>query len=164
MGLNDGFTTSADVIKISLHRPNKILNQEKIPATMRSEIVANVYCNTVYISGLGSDIDEIWKYNMASGWIKCASFVQGRRRHSAAFINDVLYICGGNAYSNGSVLDSVEAFNLTQSPLNAREWESLFTVCRIQAISLVFHLGVHFMFLVEKTNTKNTEIMFKCTT
>src|SRR6218665_3239520 len=49
-----------------------------------------------------------------------------------------------------------------QSPLNARQWESWFTAFRIQAT--VFHSGAHCIFLVEKTNIKNTGNMFRCTT
>ena len=111
VGIDDGPTITKDVIKINLHRPNEISTQEQIPTTMANEAVAAVYCNTMYVTGIGVNEDEIWKYNMASGWMKCASLVQGRRRHSAAFIDEVLYICGGFVDSDESVLDSVEAYN-----------------------------------------------------
>ena len=111
MGISDGATISNDVIKINLHWPNEISRQEEMPGRMQIEAVATVYCNTMYVSGLGYNTDAIWRYNVASGWKKCASLVQGRRRHSAVFIDEVLYICGGFVDSNQSVLDSVEAFN-----------------------------------------------------
>src|SRR6218665_3905845 len=84
-----------DIIKINLHRPYEIATQVHIPTTMKREAIAAVYDNTMYVAGIGSNSDEIWKYNQTSGWIKCASLVQGRRRHSGAFIDEVLYICGG---------------------------------------------------------------------
>ena len=100
-----------DVIKINLRRSNEVSAQEHIPTKMTFEAFVAVYCNTIYVTGAGSNKDEIWKYNMASGWMKCASLVQGRRRHCAAFIDEELYICGGYTDSNKSVLDSVEAYD-----------------------------------------------------
>jgi len=78
---------------------------------MATEVVATVYCNTMYVTGIGANNEEMWKYNIVSGWKRCASLVQGRRGQSAAFIDEVLYICGGFVHSNGSVLDNVEAYN-----------------------------------------------------
>jgi len=78
---------------------------------MAKEAIAAVRQNTMYVAGIGVEDDEIWKYNQTSGWMQCASLVQGRRRHSAAFIDEVLYICGGFVDSTELVLDSVEAFN-----------------------------------------------------
>src|SRR5688572_29080918 len=96
-----------NVIKINLLRPNEISTQEQIPTKMQNEVFAAVYCNTMYVTGIGENNDEIWKYKEISGWMKCSSLVQGRSRHSAAFINEVLYICGGFVDSNNNVLDSV---------------------------------------------------------
>ena len=118
MGINDGLTITSDVVKINLHRPNEISKHGNIPTTMAFEAVAAVYCNTMYVSGLGDNRDEIWKYNMASDWRKCASLVQGRCGHSAAFIDEVLYICGGFVNSSGMVLDTVEAFNVVTGEIN----------------------------------------------
>ena len=111
MGINIGETMSDDVITINLHRPNEISTRGQLPAAMRSDTVAAHYYNTMYLSGLGDNCDEIWKYHIISGWVKCASLVQGRHRHSAAFIGEVLYICGGSSNYLEHVLDSVEAYN-----------------------------------------------------
>lgn len=78
---------------------------------MTREAVAAVYCNTIYVTGIGDNCDEIWSYNIVSNWTQCASLIQGRRGHSAGFIDEVLYICGGFVDSTKNVLDSVEAFN-----------------------------------------------------
>src|SRR6218665_501808 len=109
MGLNDSSTITSDVVKINLHRSNEISKHGKIPMTI--EAIVAVYCNTMYLSGMGDNQDEIWKYSESSGWLKCASLVQGRCNHSSTYIGEVLYICGGFVCSNKSVLDSVEAFN-----------------------------------------------------
>lgn len=111
VGIDEGATITEDVFKLNLQQPNEITAQEKIPTTMKIEAVAVVYDNTMYVSGIGAECNEIWKYNQTSGWLKCASLFQGRRGHSAAFINEVLYICGGYGDSTKQVLDSVEAFN-----------------------------------------------------
>ena len=112
-GTFNGATRSNDVIKIHLRRPDEISIQEQMPSrdTINMETVAGIYCNTMYLTGIGINEAEIWKYNNFSGWMKCASLVQGRRRHSAAFIDEVLYICGGFVNSSKRVLDSVEAFD-----------------------------------------------------
>src|SRR6218665_1896086 len=96
---------------MNLNQPNEVTTEEQTPTTMRSEAYAAVYKNTMYVTGIGVNCDEIWKYKNSIDWKQCASLVEGRRRHSAAFINEILYICGGFVDSTKLVLDSVEAFN-----------------------------------------------------
>jgi len=86
---------------------------------MAADAFAAVYKNTMYVSGIGENCDEIWKYKRRVGWKQCASLLQGRRKHSAAFIDEVLYICGGLVDSNKLVLDSVEAFNAVTNKCTA---------------------------------------------
>src|SRR6218665_3254904 len=95
VGVNDAETRRNYVVKINLHQPKEITTQEDIPTPMAPEAIAAVFNNTIYVAGIGYKLDEIWKYNQTSGWIQCASLAQGRRRHSAVFIDEVLYICGG---------------------------------------------------------------------
>src|SRR6218665_299181 len=111
VGYNEAETVTKDVIKINLLQPYEIKTQEQIPTKMAPEAIAAVYNNTMYVAGIGDNYSEIWKYNQTSGWLICASLVQGRRGQSAAFIDEVLYICGGFVVSNKLVLDSVEAYN-----------------------------------------------------
>ena len=121
LGINDGSTITRDVVKINLHRPNEISTHGQISPTIKSEAVAAVYRNTMYVSGLGSNGNEIWKYNVDSGWVRCASLlVHGRLGHCAAFINDVLYICGGllRTYVSKPAQFSVEAFNAVTDKCN----------------------------------------------
>src|SRR6218665_1258309 len=119
VALDDAKTITEDTVKLNLHQPNEISIQEEIPTTMQREAVAAVYNNTMYVAGIGHNADEIWKYNITSGWMECASLVQGRRRHSAAFIDEVLYICEGFVDSNKLVLDSVEAYNAISNTCTA---------------------------------------------
>ena len=111
MGIDDGKAVTRDVVKINLNQPNEITTEEQFPTTIYAEPFAAVYDNTMYVTGTGDNDDEIWKYNITYGWKQCASLVEGRRRHSAAFIDEVMYICGGFVDSTELVLDSVEAFN-----------------------------------------------------
>src|SRR5688572_11069121 len=76
VGLDDGTMTTNDVFKINLHRPNEISTQEQIPTTKLREAFAAVYCNTMYVIGVGDNKDEICKYKQISGWLKCSSLVQ----------------------------------------------------------------------------------------
>src|SRR6218665_1642862 len=112
---------SEDIVKINLHQPNDITTLERIPTTIttETEAVVAVYNNTMYFAGFGATCNEIWKYNETSNWLKCASLVQGRLHHSAAFIDEVLFICGGLAYSSNLVVDSVEAFNAVTNKCTA---------------------------------------------
>ena len=107
-GFDYGPTITADFVKISLHRPNEVTTREEIPTKMAMAAVAGIFKNALYVAGIGDDVDEIWKYSQTSGWMECASLVQCRRRHSAAFIDEILYICGGYTDSTERALDSVE--------------------------------------------------------
>ena len=119
VGIDEGATITEDVFKLNLQQPNEITAQEKIPTTMKIEAVAVVYDNTMYVSGIGAECNEIWKYNQTSGWLKCASLVKGRRRHMAAFIDEVMYICGGFVEFGEPLLDSVEAFQALSNECTA---------------------------------------------
>lgn len=79
---------------------------------MKLEATAAAYCNSLFVTGIGKECDEIWRFDANySDWKKCASLVQGRRRHSATFIECSLFICGGYLDSNESAIDSVEAYD-----------------------------------------------------
>src|SRR6218665_1922569 len=110
--MNDGKTVTKNIVKINLNQPNEITIEEQVPTRIGVEAFAAVYKNTMYVAGMGDNRDEIWKYKKSFGWKQCASLVQGRCRHSTAFINEVLYVCGGFGISTNLVLDSVEAFNV----------------------------------------------------
>jgi len=92
---------------------------------------------------------------MGSGWVKCTSLlVHGRLGHCSAFVDDLLYICGGVAgeLTCSSVQFTVEAFNAVTDECN--------TVGNL--VHCVWNSGncvpleVHSTFLVEKTMTTKT--------
>lgn len=116
VGINDGDAiVSRDFIRIDVGHPCEVSDLPHIPETMEKEAAAATYDNTIYVTGLGINNADIWKYNLSCGWSKCASMAHGRRRHSVAFIEEVLYICGGFFDAHESVLDSVEAFNVVRN-------------------------------------------------
>lgn len=97
--------------RINLHGRRGIVSAvQNATATVKPYHAAAVYDNTMFITGVGETINEIWKYNFASGWNKCASLVEGRSHHCAVFLGETLYICGG---SNGEiVMDSIESYKV----------------------------------------------------
>src|SRR6218665_4144631 len=111
--------TNMNIVRINLDQPNDITTLERIPTTLMTKIVGAVYNNTMCFAGIGDTCNEIWKYNQTSGWLKCASLVQGRVSHGAAIIDEVLFICGGVASSNKLFLNSVEAFNAVTNKCKA---------------------------------------------
>jgi len=119
VGFDDGQTISNDVVKINLHQPNEMTTLKQIPIPMEKEATAAVFNNMIYVAGIGVNNDEIWKCKKSAGWMRCTSLVQGRRGHSAAFIDEVLYICGGYVDSTELVLHSVEAFNALSNQCTA---------------------------------------------
>lgn len=97
-------------LKIHLQSPIKISSFDSASTVVNRELAAAVNNNMMFIAGLGEKSDEVWKYHLVSGWIKCGSLVLGRTRHCVAFLGDILYICGGSTDPDG-ILDSVEAYN-----------------------------------------------------
>ena len=83
--------------KINLHcKSDNVSLIEDLPTTVQSFPASAVYNNTVFITGNGDCCNEIWKFNFSFSWKRCGSLVQGRQRHCSEFIDETLYICGGN--------------------------------------------------------------------
>src|SRR6218665_1049373 len=91
----------------------KVSLLEDVPTTVTYFPAVAVYNNTMFITGIGKNLNEIWKYNFSSGWIRCGSLVQGRHGHCAEFINETLYISGGSKQTHGMPIltNHVEAYN-----------------------------------------------------
>ena len=88
----------------------------------KPETTASVNGNILYVTGVGTNCDEIWKYCKESKnqevfeWVKCAKMKQGRRGHCQAFLGSCLFMCGG--YSDDkkqSVLNSIEKYEIYES-------------------------------------------------
>lgn len=113
-GIDNGVSTSKDVVRINLNQPEaaSIVHRVPVETMMRQSAAAAVYCNSLFVTGIGRNCDEIWRFSATSStWIRCASLVQDRRRHGVAFVDHVLYICSGYAYFDETVLDTVEAYD-----------------------------------------------------
>src|SRR6218665_2751611 len=112
MIVNTGRKASSQ--KIHLHfKSGNVSPLEDVPTTVSYFHAAAVYNNTMFITGIGENLNEIWKYNFSSGWRRCGSLVEGRYFHCAEFIDETLYICGGSKPKNSfdSVMNYVEAYN-----------------------------------------------------
>jgi len=110
MIVNTGRKASSQ--KIHLHfKSGNVSPLEDVPTTVSYFPAAAVYNNTMFITGIGENLNEIWKFNFSSGWRRCGSLVQGRQSHCAEFIDETLYICGGNNKTYNSVINHVEAYN-----------------------------------------------------
>jgi len=98
--------------KIQLHsKSDNVSPLEDVPTKVWCFHAAAVYNNTMFITGIGEELNQIWKYNFSSGWRSCGSLVPGRQCHCAEFIDETLYICGGNNKTYNSVMSYVEAYN-----------------------------------------------------
>lgn len=100
------------VMRVNLKQPEDVSIQQ-IPTEMQWASAAAVYRNSVYVTGAGSWSNEIWRFEGTFlRWKKCASMVQGRQRISAAFVDHVLYICGGYVkIPCERILDDIEAYD-----------------------------------------------------
>lgn len=100
--------------KINLHRQSDIVAPiENVPTILKSIPAAAVYNNTTFITGIGKDIKEIWKYSFAYGWNRCGSLIQGREFHCAEFVGESLYVCGGSKRDGKKdiVMDTIDVYN-----------------------------------------------------
>jgi len=102
-----------DSCKIKLHGQSEAASPfQALPVKIGSFVAAAVYNNEVFITGVGEECDEIWRYSFASGWRKCGSLLQSRHFHCAEFMDETMYIIGGCTPAEEIVLDSVEAYNV----------------------------------------------------
>jgi len=84
---------------------------------MRYESAACVRpsANQAYITGVGENRKETWKWDPESGWKQCADMNQGRRRHCVAFGNSTsMYVLGGvdSDQEPWILLDSIEEYDV----------------------------------------------------
>jgi len=79
---------------------------------MRNEAAACVSGNQLYVSGVGESKNEMWKWEPAFGWVRCADLLKGRRRHCATFVNSTsMYVLGGFVDDGVVALDSIEQYS-----------------------------------------------------
>ena len=111
VGLNDGLTTYQRVCHISLERKNGVSTIDSTPAPVREGAAACVMGNTLYVVGIERACNELWKWNAASDWTRCADMTSRRQWHCAAVVDSTLYALGGWVVADRTALSSVEAYN-----------------------------------------------------
>ena len=100
-----------DVYQISLESQDRIWNIGRTPTDQRYGAAACVMGNSLYAVGIGRAYNELWKWNVASDWTRCADMTSGRRYHCAAVVDSTLYALGGWVNADRTTLSSVEAYN-----------------------------------------------------
>ena len=112
IGLHVGCTTAQRVCHISLERPDSVSTIDSTPAKVEFEAAACVMGNTLYTVGIGREDKELWKWNAASYWTRCADMTSYRCLHCAAVVDSTLYALGGWVDAQGTTpSSSVEAHN-----------------------------------------------------
>lgn len=114
-GISSGISTSSNVIHLNLNKP-AVSCLQHVPTKLHLASTAAVFCDSVFVSGIGNKEDEIWKFNARSSfWKKCTRLIKGRRQHSAAFVDHLMYMCGGfsslDSCTTLVLFDDVEAYN-----------------------------------------------------
>ena len=110
IGASDGDVYSNQINLHLLGQRGIIFSFQNAPVSVDPYHAIAVYENTMFIIGLGEADNEIWKFDLTSGWNKCGSLVDGKQYHCAAFLEETLYICGGE--KRDVVMDSIEAYNV----------------------------------------------------
>ena len=77
IGLHQRLTISLRGCRINLERPNDVKMIDSLPACVLHESAACVLGNTLYAVGIGLANDEVWKWNAASNWTRCANMTSG---------------------------------------------------------------------------------------
>ena len=98
-------TPHQDVYQISLERPDSVRKVGSTPTWVDSEAAACVMGDTLYAVGIGRAYNELWKWNEACDWLRCADMTSYRRRHSVAVVDSTLYtlgrwVGGGGSWNN----------------------------------------------------------------
>lgn len=110
VGLFGDDRQSRDVVKVNLAQPSEGVLLEELPTPIWPEAAAIQYQNTVLVLGVGDQYNEIMRFDVNGTWSQCGSLIQSRRRHSAAFVYDKVYVMGGYV-ARDVVLDCVEAYD-----------------------------------------------------
>ena len=118
VGLDADPTLHQDVYQISLERPDSVRKVGSTPTWVGVEAAACVMGDTLYAVGIGRGCNELWKWNEASDWLRCADMTSRRGAHSVAVVDSTLYTLGGWVEADGTTLSSVEA---TRRQSNGRQ-------------------------------------------
>jgi len=112
VGRSDGTTTTSDVHRVSLQRKEDAKSTQAIPCSQQPVAAACVSGNQLYVTGVGDNSSETWKWDSTFGWMNCLDMVEGRTRHCATFVNSTsMYVLGGFVGNGNKTLDSIEHYN-----------------------------------------------------
>jgi hypothetical protein len=107
-------SVTSDVFQVSLQRSDA-RRISGPPTQMSNGTVACSNNGGLYVTGIGKECKEAWRWDSIGGWTKCGDMTQRRRRHCATFVNNTsMYVLGGLddvSYYNKSVTSSVELFS-----------------------------------------------------
>ena len=112
VGVDDDETISSEVHSVSLQRKNHVDPLTKLPTTIQMDSAVCVYNSMLYVSGVGNEFNEIWRYEVVSSWIRLANLTIGRCKHCMTLVGNHLYILGGYNSSSRSTLDSIEQYDI----------------------------------------------------
>ena len=112
VGVNDGKTMTSSMQRVSLQRRGVVDAMPPVPTAKMPTEISACQCNgMLYLTGAGARNDEVWRYELVSGWSRCADLVVGRRRHCLAAVGANLFLLGGYSDAAKSILDGVERLN-----------------------------------------------------
>ena len=106
------FEKTTDVFSVSLQRNDHISRLKSVEFTIRPDASACVRGNAMFVTGVGKTCREIWKYDYFYGWCFCTEMVLRRRRHCSVFVENGLFMLGGqDTADKPAVHQSIEKFN-----------------------------------------------------
>ena len=112
VGVCDGHKVSPESYRISLHGKTKITDRVNIPTVVKNGMAACSVGSTVYVTGLGAQAKETWRWDSIGGWARCADLIQTRVRHCVTFVdNTSMFVLGGYNNLLNATLSSVDRFD-----------------------------------------------------
>lgn len=111
VGVNTYYSITPDVIQLSLQAPYGSFIDERLPTKVSDQASAAVLGYVLYVSGIGQEVKEIWRWDVISGWARCCDLICGRQRHCSSFVGTTLYLLGGITKSDKEVVGTIERFD-----------------------------------------------------
>jgi len=111
LGFRDDQGMSRDVCRVNLSHP-EVTSLNSMPTSIGSESAACTFNDSLYVTGVGdAPFKELWKWDVLSGWIRCADLDIGRRRHVLSVVDSKLHAIGGWATDARAIVKSIESYN-----------------------------------------------------
>jgi len=128
-GLRDNQGESNTLCRINLQHPDDVTTLTEIPTVLHHASDVCLIRDTLYVTGIGIEpCKQVWKWNLSSGWTRCADMLQGQMQHCAAVFDSTLYVLGGMNLIDGEI-SGVEKYDTEMN-----EWSRNVDLC--QAVGL----------------------------